>query len=99
MSVDGQPPIFFDLGTGLRAFGDTQPQDGTFEGTALVTHIHWDHVQGLPFFPPADRIGACLDVFAPQQDEGSLRELFDGFMRPPYFPVTCSRSARSNHLP
>jgi phosphoribosyl 1,2-cyclic phosphodiesterase len=90
LSVDGQPPIFFDLGTGLRSFGDTQPQDGTFEGTALVTHIHWDHVQGLPFFPPADRVGARLDVFGPQQDEGSLREVFDGFMRPPYFPVTCS---------
>ena len=33
-------------------FGDTQPTDGSFRGTAFVTHIHWDHVQGLPFFPP-----------------------------------------------
>jgi phosphoribosyl 1,2-cyclic phosphodiesterase len=86
----GERPIVFDLGTGLRAFGDTQPHDGTFSGTALLTHIHWDHVQGLPFFPPADRVGARFDIFGPQQDSESLSELFDGFMRPPYFPVTCS---------
>jgi phosphoribosyl 1,2-cyclic phosphodiesterase len=90
LTAAGQEPIVFDLGTGLRAFGDTQPQDGTFAGTALLTHIHWDHVQGLPFFPPADRVGARFDIFGPQQEAESLSELFDGFMRPPYFPVTCS---------
>ena len=89
--TDGlHPPIIFDLGTGLRAFGETQPLDGSFVGAALVTHIHWDHVQGLPFFPPADRHGAQFDIYGPQQDEGTLAELFDGFMRPPYFPVTCA---------
>jgi phosphoribosyl 1,2-cyclic phosphodiesterase len=90
LTVAGEEPIVFDLGTGLRAFGDTQPLDGTFAGTALLTHIHWDHVQGLPFFPPADRVGARFDIFGPEQDAQSLSELFDGFMRPPYFPVTCS---------
>ena len=86
----GNPPIVFDLGTGLRAFGETQPLDGSFAGTALITHIHWDHVQGLPFFPPADRHGAQFDIYGPQQEEASLAELFDGFMKPPYFPVTCA---------
>ena len=90
VTVPGEPPIIFDLGTGLRAFGDTQPLDGTFAGTALLTHIHWDHVQGLPFFPPADRVGARLDVFGPEQEGGTLADVVDGFMRPPYFPVTCS---------
>ena len=90
LTSDGEEPIVFDLGTGLRAFGDTQPADGSFAGTALVTHIHWDHVQGLPFFPPADRVGARLRIYGPQQDEGSLKELIDDFMRPPYFPVKVS---------
>jgi len=56
-------------------------------GTALVSHLHWDHVQGLPFFTPVDRPGARLEVYAPAQHEGSLAEVFDAFMRPPYFPV------------
>jgi phosphoribosyl 1,2-cyclic phosphodiesterase len=85
--VEGEDPIIFDLGTGLRAFGETQPTDGTFRGTALVTHIHWDHVQGLPFFPPADRVGARLDVYGPHHDEGDLESVFSDFMRPPYFPI------------
>jgi phosphoribosyl 1,2-cyclic phosphodiesterase len=76
-----------DLGTGLRLFGETQPLDGSFRATALVTHIHWDHVQGLPFFPPVDRVGACLDIYGPAQANGSLHDVFGDFMRPPYFPV------------
>jgi phosphoribosyl 1,2-cyclic phosphodiesterase len=85
----GEEPILFDLGTGVRPYGMTCPMDGSFAGTALVTHIHWDHVQGLPFFPPVHVPGARLDVFGPQQAEGALADVFDGLMRPPYFPVRC----------
>jgi len=88
LTIEGRPPIVFDLGTGLRAFGETQPLDGSFKGTALVTHIHWDHIQGLPFFPAADRQGARFDIYGPEQEEATLTELINGLMRPPYFPVT-----------
>lgn len=87
LAVEGHEPIVFDLGTGLRAFGLSQPTDGSFRGTALMTHLHWDHVQGLPFFPPADRVGARFDVYGPCQESGSLGEVFGELMRPPYFPV------------
>ncbi|MBO0731095.1 MAG: MBL fold metallo-hydrolase [Acidimicrobiaceae bacterium] len=87
LTVEGEAPILLDLGTGLRCFGATQPLDGSFRATALVTHTHWDHVQGLPFFPPADRVGAELDVYGPAQETGSLCEVFDGFIRPPLFPI------------
>lgn len=80
-------PILFDLGTGLRYFGMTQPCDGTFRGTALVSHLHWDHVQGVPFFTPMLAPGAHLDVYAPVQESGSLCDAIRTFMAPPYFPV------------
>ncbi len=90
LEVADEPPIVLDLGTGLRAFGETQPLDGSFRASALITHIHWDHVQGLPFFPPADRVGASFHIYGPAQEEGSLGEVFGNFMRPPYFPVQFS---------
>src|SRR3712207_1240503 len=45
LEVAGEEPIVLDLGTGLRFFGETQPTDGSFAGTALISHLHWDHVQ------------------------------------------------------
>ena len=54
-----------------------------------MTHIHWDHVQGLPFFTPILKPGARFDVYGPPQDDsGGLGEAFGEFMRPPFFPVT-----------
>ncbi|MBV9951350.1 MAG: MBL fold metallo-hydrolase, partial [Acidimicrobiia bacterium] len=50
LEAPGHEPIVLDLGTGLRFWGTTLPLDGSFRGSALVTHLHWDHVQGLPFF-------------------------------------------------
>ena len=90
LDAPGEPPIILDLGTGLRLYSEHQPTDGSFRATALITHIHWDHVQGLPFFPPIDRVGAELDIYGPAQDGVSLEEAFAGFMRPPYFPVHVS---------
>jgi phosphoribosyl 1,2-cyclic phosphodiesterase len=85
-----EQPILFDLGTGLRAYGSACPKDGSFAGTALVTHVHWDHVQGLPFFAPIHAPGASLDVYGPEQEDGPLGEVFGQLMRPPFFPIRCS---------
>jgi phosphoribosyl 1,2-cyclic phosphodiesterase len=89
LEVPGEAPMLLDLGTGLRFFGETQPQDGSFRGAALVSHLHWDHIQGLPFFVPILRQGAAFDIYGPAQPDGrSIAEAFDMFMRAPYFPVT-----------
>jgi phosphoribosyl 1,2-cyclic phosphodiesterase len=78
-----------DLGTGLRFWGETLDQSQPFVGSALVTHIHWDHVQGLPFFAPVLQPGAKFEVYGPPSpDHGSLGEAFNQFMRPPFFPVS-----------
>jgi phosphoribosyl 1,2-cyclic phosphodiesterase len=87
LEAPGHDPVVLDLGTGLRFWGETQPQDGSFRGSALVTHLHWDHVQGLPFFVPVLRPGARLDVYGPPPETMSLEEAFRDFLRPPFFPV------------
>jgi phosphoribosyl 1,2-cyclic phosphodiesterase len=80
-------PIVLDLGTGLRGWGETQPLDGSFKATALVTHFHFDHVQGLPFLACADRVGAQFTIYGPREDNQSVEEMFHEFVRPPFFPV------------
>ena len=66
----------------------------------LLSHLHWDHVQGLPFFVPLHRPGGgTLDVYGPHQDEGPLGEVFTGMMQPAVLPdharAARGRGARS----
>jgi phosphoribosyl 1,2-cyclic phosphodiesterase len=91
VSVDapGQQPLLFDMGTGLRYYGKQVPSDQLFRGTCLLSHLHWDHVQGLPFFTPLLREGSSLDVYGPAQLDGrSLNDVVSSTIRPPLFPVT-----------
>jgi len=88
LEAPGHAPVVLDLGTGLRFWGETLDPHLPFVGSALLTHIHWDHVQGLPFFTPVLSPGARFDVYGPPQlQAGSLAEAFDEFIRPPFFPV------------
>lgn len=87
LTAPGHDPILFDLGTGLRYFGQSCPADRPLVAHALVTHLHWDHVQGLPFCPPVLRAGSRLSVHGPAHDGVSFAEAFDRLMRPPFFPV------------
>jgi phosphoribosyl 1,2-cyclic phosphodiesterase len=87
VEADGQPPVVLDLGTGLRPYGEATDASVPFHGSVLLTHLHWDHVQGLPFFVPLHREGATLDIYGPRQHEGALGDVFTELMRPPFFPI------------
>ena len=63
-----------------REFGDAP-----FRGAILLTHLHWDHVQGLPFFPPADRDDAEVVLVQPAQ--GDPVATLARAMSPPHFPI------------
>lgn len=88
VSVPDHPPVLLDLGTGLRYFGRECAHDGSFHAACLLSHLHWDHIQGLPFFSPLLCSGAHLDVYAPAQSDGrTVAEVIDATIRPPLFPV------------
>jgi ribonuclease BN (tRNA processing enzyme) len=84
-----EPPLLLDLGTGVRYFGRTCALDGSFRGNCLLSHLHWDHTQGLPFFAPLLCSGAEMDVYAPAPDDGrKLEDVFGDTICPPLVPVT-----------
>lgn len=85
----GEAPIVLDMGTGIRNYGLGWDNETPFEGSILLTHLHWDHVQGLPFFKPLHQDGAKISIYGPPEDGQQLGQLFDGLMRQPYFPICC----------
>jgi phosphoribosyl 1,2-cyclic phosphodiesterase len=90
IAIDGQRPLLLDLGTGLRYFGMafTASTDAPLDAVALVTHLHWDHIQGLPFFSPIIRDGARLELYGPRQEDGSsFMRAVSNAIRQPTFPV------------
>jgi len=90
--------ILLDGGTGLRPLGEhLQTLDTAFgEGDPLdahlfFSHLHWDHIQGLPFFGPVFHPKTVLRCYSGQGVTGTLREALQGQMATPYFPVDFSQ--------
>jgi phosphoribosyl 1,2-cyclic phosphodiesterase len=92
LAHDGQPwTLLLDAGTGIRRV--TAELGGrAFDGSIVLTHLHWDHLQGMPFFAGGDRDDARVRVFLPEQvgDDGTVRDpvsVLSLAMSPPHFPI------------
>ncbi len=101
--VGGNPPcleieadgerLIIDAGTGLRALGEKLTTEARLfsrpvEATLLFSHLHWDHIQGFPFFAPAFAPTTRLELYGPREATGvTLEEALRRQMQPPLFPV------------
>lgn len=87
LAHDGQPPaLVLDAGTGLRRL-TTVLAGAPFVGTIVVSHLHWDHLMGLPFFAASDHPDARVTLLFPEQGEDA-EVLLTRLMSPPLFPIT-----------
>jgi phosphoribosyl 1,2-cyclic phosphodiesterase len=82
--------LVFDLGSGLRGLGRSLSQGGPVSGHLFLSHYHWDHIAGLPFFSPAYDPHSELAVHGPTRRGRGVRQLLSGQMIDPYFPVELS---------
>ncbi len=93
IDVEGDDPLIVDMGTGLRAFGEFLLEErGTvfvppLRANALLSHLHFDHILGIPFFGPLHEPGAHLTVHGPAQPAGSLKAALHAAIQPPVFPI------------
>jgi CRP-like cAMP-binding protein/phosphoribosyl 1,2-cyclic phosphodiesterase/CheY-like chemotaxis protein len=79
-----------DCGTGARELGLALLAEGPPPIHILLTHTHWDHIQGFPFFAPAYLPGTIVNVYATSGLERTLEEALSGQMQHTYFPVRLS---------
>jgi len=94
----GATTCILDAGTGLRRLGDSLIGRGQpVEAHMLFSHVHWDHIQGLPFFQPLYQPSSTLHLYG-SPSGGSLRQVLGAQMRPPSFPVDLDHTPARLHF-
>ena len=80
--------FIFDAGTGIRPLGvRMMDESGTADAVVFITHFHWDHIQGFPFFLPLYVPETSLRIIGPDQANADIQELFATQMASINFPV------------
>lgn len=80
--------VIFDAGTGIRNLGKWFMKREAQHAWILMSHTHWDHIHGFPFFQPAFSPNYSFEVMAGHLDNGlGIQNVMSGQMTHPFFPV------------
>lgn len=83
--------IILDAGTGIRDLGERLIETGeSVNAYVLISHPHWDHIQGFPFFKPAFISGNQLTIVGGETDKVTLHGMIEDQMNKVYFPIQLS---------
>ena len=88
MSLEyGEDLIILDAGSGIRNLGLALAKANPRKLHLFITHTHWDHIQGFPFFAPAFIPGFEITIYGAKGFNKNLESLFRGQFDPDYFPI------------
>lgn len=93
--------FIFDCGTGLRQLGRSLAAEfgsRPIRARIFLTHYHWDHIQGIPFFVPLYNPRNIFDFYGYRFPGASMRKALQGQMTQPYFPVDMSVMRATRHF-
>jgi ribonuclease BN (tRNA processing enzyme) len=79
--------LLVDAGSGIRAAGNSLLACDRNDFTLILTHAHWDHIMGFPFFKPLYRHKAIVRVWGCSFAQESVRDMLARVMSAPYFPI------------
>jgi len=80
--------LIFDAGTGIRPLGlALAKRPGPLTAHIFISHTHWDHIQGFPFFAPAYKAGTAIHLYGAPGQGRSLEKVLRAQMDADYFPV------------
>ena len=79
--------LIVDAGSGIREAGNSLIAEGRHDFTLLLTHAHWDHIMGFPFFKPIYSRKTKLNIWGFPFAQSSIKEMLSRVMAPPNFPV------------
>lgn len=85
--------IILDGGTGLRVLGDALISQANLRASLFFSHVHWDHIQGFPFFKPGFVPSNTFDIYGGRELSATLAEALAGQMSFPNFPVSLEQMA------
>jgi len=84
----GGEKVIFDMGTGVRSLGNWMLKKEALNATVLLSHTHWDHINGFPFFKPAFDQRCSFKIMAGHLGAGrTIQQVLAEQMTAPYFPV------------
>ncbi|OLP52485.1 MBL fold metallo-hydrolase [Rhizobium rhizosphaerae] len=85
----GDHCLIFDAGSGLMPAGMALQAEGVSRFDLFFSHSHYDHILGLPFFPPIYDRQSCVTFWSGHlAGKMTTSAMIDEFMRPPWFPVS-----------
>jgi len=81
--------VILDAGSGIRPLGRDliRSGNGGINADILLSHTHWDHIQGLPFFQPLNMKGNSVRIYGSAQEGVGLESILDRQMDPMVFPI------------